>query len=78
MEYILLLSIVVMVFVSLQKMFAQTDVFNKLTKTIQKDFAHAYRYGDIRARGPEEGGFVFHPLADSKSFRIFFNPGKKK
>ncbi|MDR3607401.1 MAG: hypothetical protein P4M08_08475 [Oligoflexia bacterium] len=76
-EYILLLSIVVMIFVMLSEGLARTQLIGKLTTLITTDFSKAYQNGHYAASAPDDPGGAFkHPRATGpESFRIIYLNG---
>ncbi len=80
-EYILLLSVLVSLFLIVARGIGQMGLAEKLARPIQKDFKAAYQYGHPKAKGSADGGFEHHPRAmeggkDKENFRIFLNPGE--
>ncbi len=76
-EYVILLAIVVSLFVTMTKRLSESNVFARLQKPFQEEFARAYRYGHPDARGQDDGGPVNLPQyddTDGRNFRIFINP----
>jgi hypothetical protein len=72
-EYILLVSIVGLMFVAMMKSLGKFDVIGKLMKPLNGDYAHAYQYGHPKALGFDDGGPQKHPRAiGGDSFRIFY------
>ncbi len=72
-EYVLLLLLVVVVFITVANGIGKVDVGGKLMKPLSGDFAHAYRYGHPKALGFDDGGPQKHPRAEGgDSFRIFY------
>ncbi|MFL5812388.1 MAG: hypothetical protein ACJ763_02325 [Bdellovibrionia bacterium] len=72
-EYILLISIVGLLFVGLMNGLGKIDVIKRLMKPLNGDYAHAYQYGHPKALGFDDGGPQKHPRAiGGDSFRIFY------
>lgn len=72
-EYILLISIVSVLFGVVLSGVGKLDIVGKLMKPLSGDFAHAYRYGHPKALGFDDGGPQKHPRANGgDSFRIFY------
>jgi hypothetical protein len=77
-EYVLLLSIVVTVFLLVSRGIAQTQLVTKLMTPITGDYAKAYQNGHYKASAPDDqGGAVKHPrvVGAPESFRIFYTEG---
>jgi hypothetical protein len=72
-EYILLLSILVMAFGILVSALGKLGMEDSFLKPLTTKFAHAYQYGHPDAKGYDDGGPYKHPIADDgqDSFRIF-------
>ncbi len=74
-EYILILSIVVGVFLALTQSAGLTGLGPSLINSFSKDFAHAYQYGNPKTLGyGENDGPKYHPRViggDETNFRIF-------
>jgi hypothetical protein len=73
-EYVLLLSIIVVLYTILIKGVSELNVVNKLKKPLETQFKYTYQYGHPDARGPSEGGPTFIPEKLDDNFRIFINP----
>ena len=76
-EYILIVSAVVSFYVMLARGLNSSGLASKLAAPITTDFARAYQYGRIDAKGYDDGGPINHPRAVEKgnnNFRIFINP----
>jgi uncharacterized protein (UPF0333 family) len=75
-EYLLLLSVIVSAYVGVARYLTTSGFTQKLTTPITGAFAATYRYGDPKAKGPEDGSPDRHPRAENgqDSFRIFINP----
>ncbi|MGK5082903.1 hypothetical protein WDW37_06330 [Bdellovibrionota bacterium FG-1] len=75
-EYILLLSVVVMIYVALVGWMNRFGFMDKMTKPITTDFARAYQYGDPKAQGFDDGTPKRHPRIQGceECFRVFINP----
>ena len=76
-EYILMLSILVfiynIIFISLNRY----GIGKKIKNQITLSFLAAYRYGNVKAKGPDDGGSEYHPIDPQNgenNFRIFLNP----
>ena len=80
-EYILLLSALVTMFVVLAKGIGSMNLAKKLMKPLTKNFAKAYQYGDVNTSGPDDDeGAVNHAQAQNPqgaNFRIFLSPRDK-
>jgi hypothetical protein len=79
-EYILVLSVVVMFAFAVMQGLRRIRLAEKMTAPITKDFAMTYKYGHPKASGPDEGDWKYHPRmpAGGNNFRIFMNPGNSK
>jgi len=79
-EYVMLLLIVLILAGIIREGFRRFGVADQIAAPINKQFAYVYRYGDVKARGFDDGGPRKHPRAFSGegSFRLFLNPGSKK
>jgi hypothetical protein len=75
-EYLILISIVIGVYLILAKGLVETKLAEKMTAPIRDGYASAYRYGHPKAKGFSDGGPENHPRArgGNNNFRIFFNP----
>lgn len=75
-EYILLISIVVSLFVILADGIGKAGLMTKLMGPLSGDYAHAYRYGHPKALGYDDGGPKKHPRwntnGSNDNFRIFY------
>lgn len=80
-EYILILSVVVAIFVTLRGALGDLDLAGGIAGPIQTELRRAYQYGDADTIGPDErNGPVNHIRATvpaGKNFRIFMNPGPR-
>jgi hypothetical protein len=78
-EYILLLVVVVGAYATLASWAAKYGLAQKLTAPVTGDFAKAYQFGDVKAKGYEDGTPERHPRAVGcqDCFRIFINPDFK-
>jgi hypothetical protein len=78
-EYVMLLVIVLILAGIIREGLRRYRVADQIAAPINKRFAYAYRYGDVNARGFDDGGPRKHPRATSGdgSFRLFLNPGRK-
>ena len=76
MEYILLLAIVIGLYTAVLDQLSQTNALDALKKPLTQDFVYTYRYGNIKARGQNDGGPLYIPQQHDpdKNFRIFINP----
>ena len=80
-EYVLLLFTIVSVYLVVSGFMARYKLTDKLLKPIKSDFLFAYKYGNPKARGFDEGTPVAHPRivdTEQKNFRIFINPKGNK
>jgi hypothetical protein len=75
-EYILLLAIVVFLYTLLLNKLGQTNALQAMQKPLTQDFTYTYRYGNVKARGQNDGGPIDIPQQhdSEKNFRIFINP----
>jgi hypothetical protein len=75
-EYILLLTVIVSAYMTLSSWAARFGLAQKLATPVTQDFAKAYKYGDIKASGFDEGDPKRHPRISGCDgcFRIFINP----
>ena len=80
-EYILLLSIVVIASVLLKNFLQKQTFSTKLIDNLKNEFARSYRYGHPMAKGFDndapysKDGPSMHPrIVESGNFRIFYNP----
>ena len=78
-EYILLLSVVVLFFVLITQGIARMGITPKLMASLTGPFANTYKYGHPKAQGFDEGAPKFHPriFGGEENFRLFFNPDSK-
>ena len=80
-EYILLLSALVGMFLIAARGLCGMSIGTRLSKPLTKSFAKAYQYGDVTTSGPDEdGGANNHAQAQNPqgaNFRIFLNPHNK-
>lgn len=78
-EYILLLSIVVSIFIVVSRGLSRAGMTKMLMKPLRENFARAYQYGHPEALGVDDGGPKNHPreVNGENSFRLFINPQKK-
>ncbi len=74
-EYVLLLFIIVMAFIGVAAFLSDSRLSSRIMKPIKEDYARAYRYGHVKAKGYEDGGPEYHPrIVDDggeNNFRIF-------
>ena len=77
-EYILLLSIVVSLFVLASKRLSDMNILGTLAKPFKNEYRYVYQYGHKDARGQDDGGPKYIPQynseSDTQNFRIFINP----
>ncbi|MCM0605324.1 MAG: hypothetical protein KA715_04480 [Xanthomonadaceae bacterium] len=85
-EYIVLLAMVVLMFISLQAGLKSFKLGDKIKTVLFEKFSNAYRYGHPSARANVDGTggydrqarFSNNPTGnDSQNFRIFVNPSKR-
>jgi hypothetical protein len=77
-EYLMLLLIVLILAGVIREGMRRYQLADRIAAPINKGFAYAYRYGDVNARGFDDGGPRKHPRARGDgSFRLFLNPGKR-
>ncbi|MGZ3697258.1 MAG: Flp family type IVb pilin [Bdellovibrionota bacterium] len=77
-EYILMLSIVVSLFVVLLQGLNKIGMMGLLMKPLKTDFALTYKNGHPKAKGFDDGGPENHPrIVSGGNFRIFINPAEK-
>lgn len=77
-EYILLISIVLMIFLGLSEGLTQGQLMQKILAPINTDYRQAYQNGHYKALAPDDQGGPFkHPRAipGAESFRIFYSRG---
>jgi hypothetical protein len=75
-EYVLLLLTVTLSYSLVVAGLTKFGLASKLTGAITGNFAAAYRYGRVDAKGYTDGGPLNHPRAEDPgggNFRIFFN-----
>lgn len=78
-EYIILLSMVVVIYTIIGRALGAMKLDEALLKTVKSDYVRAYKYGHPKAEGPDEGTVKKHPrMKGSESFRIFINPEATK
>ncbi len=80
-EYVLLLVLVTLIYALIVRQFKAMDLADKLLIPLREQYAYTYRYGDPRARGPDDGGPIRHPRAvtgSNDNFRLFLNPESKQ
>lgn len=72
-EYILLISIIAFMFLTLTSWIQKFDLAQKLLIPLNGPFASAYQYGHTKAKGYENGGPQYHPRIDAggTNFRLF-------
>ena len=78
-EYIVMLAVVTFFFVIVSRWLTDMDLGTRLNKPIQEDYARAYQYGRVDAKGMEDGGPLNHARYTQpagNNFRIFINPHK--
>jgi hypothetical protein len=72
-EYILLISILSVLFGLVLAAVGKMDIVGKLMKPLSGDYSHAYQYGHPKALGFDDGGPTKHPRANGgDNFRIFY------
>jgi hypothetical protein len=78
-EYILLIAAIVSFYMIVLKGMGQFRLDEKLMTPVTGDFAKAYRYGHVKAKGYDDGGPENHPRAigGRGNFRIFISPGQR-
>ena len=79
-EYILLISIVLMIFIALSQGITTAQLMAKILSPINTDFRKAYQNGHPQASAPDDpGGAVKHPrdTLGADSFRIFYSQGSQ-
>jgi hypothetical protein len=77
-EYILLLSIVLLIFITIAQGITNGQLMGKLLSPINNDFRKAYQNGHPKASAPDDpGGSVKHPrdTQGNGGFRIFYSKG---
>jgi hypothetical protein len=78
-EYMLMVSVVLMIYLIVAGFISKYGLASKLTTSITQNFAHAYQYGKADALGFNDGGPRDHPrIRATGSFRIFINPAAGK
>lgn len=74
-EYILMLSLVVMGFMLLSKALVRMKFAEMMMRPISDTYAKAYRYGHPKGKGFDDGGPENHVRAvGGNNFRLFLNP----
>jgi len=76
-EYLILVSTVVAAYLMVAQGLAKIGLMQVLMRPIANDFAMAYKYGNVKAKGYDEGTPQNHPRIDDHGpgdFRIFINP----
>jgi uncharacterized protein (UPF0333 family) len=78
-EYILLIAVIVTFYLIVVKGMEKFRLDEKLMTPVTGDFARAYRYGNVKAKGYDDGGPENHPRAvgGRGNFRIFISPGQR-
>ncbi len=77
-EYILMMSIIAGMAIAVSKALAGLGIADRLMKPIKQDFAAAYRYGHVKAKGYDDGGPEMLPRGPAPAnFRLFINPKYK-
>ncbi len=72
-EYILLISAVVSIFITVSGLINRMDIPKKMVQLISGPFSAAYQYGHPKVKGPDQGGPLMHPRIESDgNFRLFF------
>lgn len=76
-EYILVLILVIAVFSAIGRVFQAAGVVDLMMAPIKKEYKAVYKYGHVKAEGPDEGSSTYHPdgLYGSPS-RLFINPNR--
>jgi len=74
-EYVLLIALVLMAYLVVIRGLQATGIADRLLDPLRDRFAATYRFGNPRAKAPEDGGFK-HPRfsSDGRSIRLFINP----
>jgi hypothetical protein len=76
-EYILLLFTVFGAYLIVAAFLTRFKLQDRLMAPIKEDFVYAYKYGNPKTRGYDEGEPKNHPRVfggDGTNFRIFINP----
>lgn len=74
-EYILLLSIVIGIFVAVSGFLKKNKMVDKLAKPVVQDYRRAYQFGTPEAKGVDSEEVEKHPrVTTGNNFRIFVNP----
>jgi hypothetical protein len=76
-EYVLLVAIIVAGYALVARRVTESNAMGLLTRPITREYASAYKYGHVKAKGYDEGSPENHPrvLVDgNNNFRIFINP----
>jgi hypothetical protein len=74
-EYILMLSIIVSLFVGISKFMNDSQIASKILKPITEDYRRAYQFGATNIRGLEQEEVENHPrVLGGNNFKIFINP----
>jgi hypothetical protein len=76
-EYILMLSIILFIYSLIFMSLNRYGIGKKVKNQITSSFVAAYRYGHVKAKGPDDGGPEYHPIDPrngNNNFRIFLNP----
>lgn len=86
-EYVLGLALILALFLIVKNGVSGLNLSAQSSKALEGNFARAYRYGHVKAKGFDHGepynqnGPEYHPRvapdAVPGNFRIFYNPGKK-
>lgn len=77
-EYILLLSLVVIAFLMVSRIFSTSGLAQKLTAPILQSYVSVYKYGATNVKGYDEGDPVNHPRVaeGATNFRLFLTTKK--
>lgn len=74
-EYILMMSVVVMGFMLLSRGLVKIKFAEKMMSPITGTYARTYQYGHPKGKGYDDGGPENHPRArGGNNFRLFLNP----
>ncbi|RYZ73311.1 MAG: hypothetical protein EOP09_02080 [Proteobacteria bacterium] len=74
-EYVLVLFLVVIIFSLVGKVMQGTRIVERMMGPLKQSYGAIYKYGHVKAKGPDEGGTAYHPQAlYGTPGRIFINP----
>ncbi len=74
-EYILMLSIIVSLFVTFSRFFRDSQIASKILKPITEDYRRAYQFGAVNVKGLGQEEVENHPrVSEGNNFKIFVNP----